>query len=357
MNDDQNHKINFLLYGANGYTGQLITRHALKTGLKPILAGRNEEAIKSLATAHNLEYRIFDLTDRDVTDKALEDIELVLHAAGPFMYTAKPMIKACLRNGAHYLDITGEIAVFELANRFDRKAREKDLVIMPGVGFDVVPTDCMAVYLKEKLPDATRLKLGFGSVGGGISRGTALTMIEGLGAGSAERVDGLIVRVPMAKKTMKVDVDGKAYQMMSIPWGDVSTAYYSTGIPNIETYTAVSSSAFRMARIQNYFGALMRSEVVKRFFRKKVDKRPAGPSDARRERARSFVYGEVINAKGERAAALLHSPEGYTLTAMTSIMIAKAVLNGEVEYGFQTPAKALGADFILKVAGTKRTDV
>ena len=347
----------FLLYGANGYTGQLITRYAVKTGLTPILAGRNREAIKSLAEANDLEYRIFDLDDRDEADRALEGIELVLHAAGPFIYTAKLMIKACLRNGVHYLDITGEIAVFEMAFRFNQRAREKELVVMPGVGFDVVPTDCMAVYLKQKLPDATRLKLGFGSVGGGISRGTAMTMIEGLGAGSAERANGRIIRVPMAKKTLKVDVDGKTYQMMSIPWGDVSTAYHSTGIPNIETYTAVSSSALRMARLQNYFGAVMRSGLVKRFLRKKVENGPAGPSDTRRDRARSFVYGEATNDKGEKAAALLHTPEGYTLTAITSVMIAKAVLNGEVEPGFQTPAKAFGADFILKVEGTERLDL
>ncbi|MGB5238116.1 MAG: saccharopine dehydrogenase NADP-binding domain-containing protein [Flavobacteriaceae bacterium] len=357
MTNDKSDNTKILLYGANGYTGQLITKYAMESGLTPILAGRNKEAIKSLAEANDLEYSIFNLGDRDAAEKALEGIDLVLHAAGPFMYTAKPMIKACLKNGAHYLDITGEIAVFEMANRFDDRARQKELVIMPGVGFDVVPTDCMAVYLKQKLPDATRLKLGFGSVGGGISRGTAMTMIEGLGAGSAERVDGRIVRVPMAQKTIRVDVDGKTYQMMSIPWGDVSTAYHSTGIPNIETYTAVSASALRMARLQNYFGGVMRSGVVKRFLRKKVEKRPAGPSDARRDRARSFVYGEATNAKGEKAAAILHSPEGYTLTAMTSVMIVQAVLNGKVESGFQTPAKALGADFILKVEGTKRVDL
>jgi short subunit dehydrogenase-like uncharacterized protein len=329
----------------------------METGLTPILAGRNEEAITSLAVANDLEYRIFDLNDRDEIDSALEGIKLVLHAAGPFIHTAWPMIKACLRNEVHYLDITGEIAVFEMAFRFDRRASSKQLVIMPGVGFDVVPTDCMAVYLKQKLPDATRLKLGFGSVGGGISHGTAMTMIEGLGAGSAERIDGRIVKVPLAKKTITVEVAGKTYKMMSIPWGDVSTAYHSTGILNIETYTAVSSSALRMARLQNYFGAVMRSEAVKRFFRKKIEKRPAGPSDARRNRARSFVYGEVTNEKGERATALLHTPEGYTLTAITSTMIVKAVLNGEIESGFQTPAKALGADFILKLEGVKREDL
>ena len=151
----------FLIYGANGYTGQLITRYAIEQGLKPILAGRNAVSIKALAEEHNLDYRIFGLDDPEEIDRALTDVSLVLHAAGPFIYTAKPMIMACLRNGVHYLDITGEIAVFELAFRYDGRARNKNIVLMPGVGFDVVPTDCMAVYLKQKLPDAKLLKLAF----------------------------------------------------------------------------------------------------------------------------------------------------------------------------------------------------
>ena len=347
----------FMIYGANGYTGQLITKYAKNYGLTPVLAGRNADRIKALAKELNLEYRIFGLDDPAELDKALTEISLVLHAAGPFIYTAKPMIGACIRNGVHYLDITGEIAVFELASRYDSRARDKNIVIMPGVGFDVVPTDCMSVYLKEKLPDATLLKLGFGSVGGSVSRGTAMTMIEGLGAGSAERKDGKIIKVPMAEKTMTIEIGSKRYLMMSIPWGDISTAFHSTGIPNIETYTAVSASALRLARLQKYLGALLRRKWVKQYFRNKVDKRPPGPSDSRRSRARSFVYGQATNNNGDQVAALIHAPEGYTLTAITSVMIARAVLKGEVISGFQTPAKALGADFILQVDGVIREDL
>ena len=173
----------FLLYGANGYTGQLITRYSKEYGLTPILAGRTESKIKPLADTYNLDYKIFSLDNQSDVDAALSDVKIVLHAAGPFMHTAQPMIEACLRNGVHYLDITGEIGVFEMAHRYDKQAGEKGIVIMPGVGFDVVPTDCMAVYLKNKMPDATHLKLAFGNVGGGWSQGTATTMVEGLGEG------------------------------------------------------------------------------------------------------------------------------------------------------------------------------
>ncbi len=260
----------FLLYGANGYTGQLIIRQAKDYGLTPILAGRSEEKIKPLAEEHNLDYKIFSLDNPNEVDAGLSNVEVVLHAAGPFMFTAQPMMEACLRNGVHYLDITGEIMVFEMAHKYGKQAQERGIVIMPGVGFDVVPTDCMALYLKNKMPDATHLKLAFASVGGGLSKGTATTMTEGLGEGGAVRKDGKIVRVPAGYKSMTIDFWGKSYFMMTIPWGDVSTAFYSTGIPNIETYMSIPPTAYKYFKIQNYLGPLLRSNIVKFFLKNRI---------------------------------------------------------------------------------------
>ncbi|MBK7871921.1 MAG: hypothetical protein IPJ74_15200 [Saprospiraceae bacterium] len=48
----------FLLYGANGYTGQVTARMAKDKGLSPVLAGRNEGAIKALAQTLNLDYLV-----------------------------------------------------------------------------------------------------------------------------------------------------------------------------------------------------------------------------------------------------------------------------------------------------------
>ncbi len=347
----------FLLYGANGYTGQLIIRFAKDYGLTPILAGRSADKIKSLAEEYQLEYKVFGLDNPSEVDAALSNVDVVLHAAGPFMYTAQPMIEACLRTGVHYLDITGEILVFEMANRYGKHAEEKGIVIMPGVGFDVVPTDCMALYLKNKMPDATHLKLAFASVSGGFSKGTATTMIEGLGEGGAIRKDGKIVKVPAGYKKMTIDFWGKPFFMMTIPWGDVSTAFYSTGIPNIETYMAIPPMAFKYFKIQNYLGPLLRSNLVKNFLKNRLNKRPAGPSDYKRKGAYSLIYGEVTNQKGEVIKSKMKVPEGYTLTAITSMMITKAVLEGKVKNGFQTPAKALGADLIMQVKGVERIEV
>ena len=349
--------MNFLLYGANGYTGQLIIRYSKDYNLTPILAGRSEDKIKPLAESFNLNYKVFDLDDPEAVDSALSDVSVVLHAAGPFMYTAKPMIEACLRKGVHYLDITGEIAVFEMAHRYGKRAEENGIVIMPGVGFDVVPTDCMAMHLKNKMPDATHLKLAFAGEGGGWSQGTATTMVEGLGEGGAVRKEGKIEKVPVGFKNMTVDFWGKPFFMMTIPWGDVSTAFYTTGIPNIETYMSIPRSTFRSFKMQNYMGPLLRTSFVKNFIKKRIKKGPAGPTDEQRQNGRSLVYGEVSNSNGETVKARMKGPEGYTMTAKTSLMITKAVLEGKAGRGFQTPAKAFGADFILQVEGVEREDI
>jgi len=235
----------FLLYGANGYTGQLIAKYAAQYNFQPVLAGRREELIKPLALELNLPYKIIDLDDRGLLTDALRDVKLVVHAAGPFADTARQMIDACLQTGTHYIDINGDISVFEMIKSFDARAKEKNIMLLPGAGFDVVPTDCMALYLKNRLPDATDLKLAFASIGGAVSHGTAMTIVSKLGEGGAARVNGKIIRQPIGKNGMWVNFGEKKLFVMSIPWGDVSTAYFTTGIPAIEVYTAVTPAIYR----------------------------------------------------------------------------------------------------------------
>jgi len=344
-----------MIYGANGYTGDLIARRATAKGLTPVLAGRTESKIAPLAKELGLDYRIFPLDDAESIAAQLKTFALVLHAAGPFVHTARAMMEACLRSGTHYLDITGEIPVFEMGAALGEKAAKAGIMIMPGTGFDVVPTDCMAVFLKEQLPDATHLQLAFASQGTRFSRGTALSMVENLGKSSAVRQNGKITKVPLGHKTMTVEFadDFKRF-VMTIPWGDVSTAYYSSGIPNIETYTAVHPRTYRYVKLQKYFGWFLRLPFVKARARKRVLNGPAGPSAEQRKNGRSLVWGRVTNAKGETCTARSVMPEGYSLTAMTSVMIADRVLGGKAQPGFQTPAKAYGPDLLLEVEGAVR---
>lgn len=349
----------FLLYGANGYTGKLIAKLATTYGLTPVLAGRNEEKIKLLAAELQLPYRIVDLDNKKQLEDALSGVKLVLHAAGPYVNTARQMIEACLQKGVHYIDINGDIAVFEMLKKYHAHASERNIMIMPGVGFDVVPTDCIALQLKNKMPDATHLRLAFVSLGGGISHGTAITMAGKIGEGGAVRENGKISRKPLGHKGMWIDfavqpgAATKKMFVMTIPWGDISTAYTTTGIPNIETYTGMAPKVYRVLKIQWAFNWLLRTGMVRNIIKKKIKARPEGPSDEQRQKSSSLVWGEVSNTAGVKLSVAISCLDGYTLTAHSSLLISKKILQGVLKPGYQTPAGCYGENLVMEVPGTK----
>jgi len=350
----------FLLYGANGYTGQLIAALSGTYKLQPILAGRNEVAVKALAAELGLPYQVFDLEDTARLHEVLATVPLVLHAAGPFQQTARQMITACIATNTHYIDITGEIPVFEMAKTYHQQAVDGAIMIMPGVGFDVVPTDCMALFLKNKLPDAVSLQLAFVSMGGGLSRGTATTMVMSLGEGGAVREEGIIVTRPLGHKGMWIDFsevnnNPKPYFVMTIPWGDISTAFHTTGIPNIETYTGIKPLVFHLLKMQQGFNWLLKTALVKKFALKKINQQPTGPSSVKRAAASSMVWGKAQNVAGNSVWASMRVKDGYTLTAHSSLCIAHKILSGNLTPGFQTPAGQYGEDLILEIPETRRT--
>ena len=350
----------FLLYGANGYTGELIARHAAQYDLHPILAGRREEVLKPLATKLNYPYKVFDVVDSNTLLSALREVKLVVNAAGPFQFTAKPIIDACLQTGTHYLDVNGDIAVFEMIRQMDADAKGAGIMLLPGSGFDVVPTDCTALLLKKLLPDAITLKLAFATIGGGLSHGTATTMVNKLGQGGAVRRDGKIVSVPLGQKGIWIDFSNVSNNnierkfVMTIPWGDIATAYFTTGIPDIESYTAISPGVYRLLKIQILFNWLLRTEFMRSIIRKKIDKRPAGPNDEQRSKAMSLVWGQAANGQGETKTVRMSCPDGYTLTMYSTLLLAQKVLQGNLKPGYQTPATAYGEDFVLELPNVKR---
>ncbi len=344
----------FLLYGANGYTGELIARYASQYQLEPILAGRNKELIEPLASKLNLSFRVFGLDDSVALQAALQEVTAVIHAAGPFQFTARQMIEACLQTGTHYLDINGDIAVFEMIKKYDDAAKKAGIMLLPGAGFDVVPTDCLALLLKKLLPDANSLQLAFATLGGGLSHGTATTMASKLGEGGAARKDGKIIRVPLGQKGMWVDFGVKKLFVMSIPWGDISTAYFTTGIPDITSYTGISKKTYNILKFQSLFNWLLRTNFVRNTIKKKINRRPAGPSDEQRDKSKALLWGEAANAAGKKATARLSGPEGYTLTMHSALIIVQKIIEGNYTTGYQTPGSAYGEDLVLEIPGVSR---
>ncbi len=347
----------FLLYGSYGYTGRLIARRALEVGLRPLLAGRDAERVRAHAAELGLEHRAFSLDAAAAADAALGEVPVVLHAAGPFSRTAAPMAEACLRTRTHYLDITGELGVFEAMAALGPRAVDAGVMLLPGAGFDVVPSDCLAAHLARRLPTATHLAIAFAPVGGGVSRGTATTMAENAAAGGAVRRNGRIVPVPAAFQTREVDFGRGPVSATTIPWGDVSTAFHSTGIPNVEVYTRMKPAQRRMMAASRRLGWLLGSAPVQKLMKDRIGKGKPGPTDEERARAFTLLWGEVIDGEEHRAVSRMRTPEGYTLTAVSSVEIVRKVLAGDAPAGFQTPSLAYGPDWVLEIEGVTREDV
>lgn len=338
----------WMIYGANGYTGELVAREAVARGLRPILAGRNGSAVEALAAELELEARVFSLDTPP--REPIDGLRAVLHCAGPFSATSAPMLEACLARGVHYLDITGEIDVFEHAWRQDERARHADVLVCPGVGFDVVPTDCLAASLVRALPSATALVLAF-EAAGGPSRGTARTSLERLGQGGCVRKDGALKTVPMAWKSREVPFAHGARMAVTIPWGDVFTAWVSTGVPDVEVYLSMPPKAIANMRRMARFSGVLRWRWVQNMLRRKIDARPAGPDEARRARTGVEVWAEAVSADGRRVQGTLSGPNGYDITVSASLGVLEHVLGADVMGGYTTPSLLMGPDFAASLPG------
>jgi short subunit dehydrogenase-like uncharacterized protein len=347
---------NFLIYGVNGFVGQVITRQAVLHGLHPILAGRDAARVKTLAEELGLSYRIFGLDDPPTIDRAFQDVGLVLHCAGPFIYTYKAMADACLRTGAHYLDLTGEIPVYAALAAMDAEARKRQVMLLPGVGFDVVPTDCLAAHLQRRLPTATHLTLAFQTSGPTrLPPGTARTMLGTLPYRTKVRRNGRLEDAPVENKTRWIDFGRGPRLAILLSWGDIFMAYYTTGIPNIEDYTVLPERLIRLKRAADWLRPVLKLSLARRLVAPLI---PTGSTPKQRAHTRTHVWGEVTDDQGGIAVSRLHGPEaGVDWTALAALGAVKRVLAGQFQPGFQTPARVFGADFVLETEGVIREDL
>lgn len=353
----------WMIYGANGYTGRLAIQQAKARGHKPIIAGRDPQTIADLAKAEGLEARVFHLDDKKATLAGLKNIAAVLHCAGPFSATSKPMLDACIATGAAYLDITGEIDVFEAVFARDAELKAKGVTAIPGVGFDVVPSDCLAAMLKERLPDAESLTLAFHTGGGKLSPGTAKTMVESAWRGGRERRGGKIIDVPeLRTRTIPFPIRGrtgperKDSAALLIPWGDVSTAFQSTGIPNIQVFMGAGKQQIAGMKSMRRIRWALKPKPVQSFLQRRIEKNVKGPNAEERAKVRVSLWGEALGPGGKKVTLGLITPEGYALTAVSAIAAIEKVVAGGVPAGALTPSLAFGSRFVTGLEGVELVD-
>lgn len=370
-----------LIYGANGYTGRLIAEEATRRGLRPTLAGRNRQAIESLAGELGCPAAVFALDDAKEVARQLRawresavavsspgngsaERPVVLNCAGPFEKTAPIFMPACVEAGASYLDITGEITVIEQAAAMDAAARDAGVLLMPAVGFDVVPSDCFAAALARRCPGATHLQLAFapgGELGGGISRGTARTAWENASRGGMVREGGQLKSVPPAWKVERIAYPRGIRHAMTIPWGDVASAYYSTGIPNIEVFLAMPRRTIHRLRRWRGLSKLVGVWPISAIGRWYIDRTFKGPTAEQRASGYAEFWGRAWKDEAQTEEGQLMgcgsvegtmiTPEPYALTVQTALDAAQRVAGGSGQPGFRTPSQVLDEDYLRSLVG------
>ncbi len=333
-----------LIYGAYGYTGELIAEEALDRGQNVILAGRNGTKTRGLATVLNTDARVFDA---DEASTYLDDVDILLNCAGPFVDTYEPLVEACLDTGTHYLDITGEFSVFEELAERDREAEKAGICLLPGVGFDVVPTDCLAGHLHDRLPEATELNLGFDALGA-VSGGTVASAIEHASGGGKVRRNGRIESVPIAANSRTIDFGRGSRHAVTVPWGDVSTAYYTTGIENIEVYTPMPERVGQALRLAAPITGLLGVGPIKAGLQALARRVFDGPTAQQRETDRAYLWGEA-STDDQTVVSRLETPEPYTLTVDAATTAIERFEANDVPTGYHTPAAAFDPNFVLEL--------
>lgn len=342
-----------LIYGAYGYTGELIARRAAALGLTPTLGGRDAAKLTPLAKELGLPSVAVAVSDTEKLRDVLEPFSVVLNCAGPFIETWRPMTEACLATGTHYLDITGEVDVLAGCAGLDAQAEAAGITVMPGCGFDVVPTDCLSAMLKSRLPEATHLTLAFKGMGQ-ASRGTAATSVPYLGKAPWVRRGGELV--PRHGRIFrKVDFGSGPEDVAAISWGDTVTAWHTTGIPNIEVFMQPPADMVALLKLPLVLRRLLTS-VGRPMLDRRLKAMPAGPDEAARAAGACFLWGKAEAGKGRATELRMKTPDGYHLTSITALDIATRAAEGALPTGFQTPARALGADYILGIDGCALLD-
>ena len=345
-----------MIYGASGYTGKLLARCAAAAGLRPILAGRDATRLRAVAAPLGLRTRVVPIDDAKRQSEALRDVHVLLNAAGPFAATARPLVDACLRTGTHYLDLGGELPVFRALEGRDGEACAKKIMLMPGAGFLVVASDCLAKYVAEQVQSPHWLRIGT-SRSMFLSRGSAKTMIGLVADKVCVRRNGELTPVAVGAVERAFDYGDGPRLSTAMSMAELVTAFRTTKIKNIESYVEVAPLERATMRFASRWAWLLRNPLCQVALQTQAELLPDGPSPDDTRLHRRTVVVEAYNQKGRSAAARLHTPEAYRFTAAAALAIAQRVLDDKFTVGFQTPAQAYGPDFVLELAGVRRCDL
>jgi short subunit dehydrogenase-like uncharacterized protein len=342
-----------LVYGATGYTGSLVVRAAVRRGIRPVLAGRSDEPLVRLAAELGLEHRVATLADPSALTRMLAGIGVLVNAAGPFSETWAPLVEASLRCRVHYVDLASEVLVIESIRARGADAKRRGVALVPAAGFEVVPSDCLAAHVAARLPEATMLRLAVSGLEL-VSAGSARTMAHLAGRPLLVRRAGRLVTMPAGSLERMFDYGSGPAASVAVSWGDLATAFNTTGIANIDTYFEATPAVRTVVAANRFLAPLLGAPSSQATLQQMANWLPRGPDAAERNARKAVLVAEAEDPSGRVVRARLQTPEAYTLSAETAAAISAEVAAGNYEPGFQTPAGLFGADFILGFEGVTR---
>lgn len=335
-----------LLYGATGYTGRMLAEALSARAVELILAGRRAPESTTAAARQGLPFRVFGLGAPAAIDAAIADVDVVLHCAGPFIETGTPMMDACLRRGVHYLDLAGEWPVFAEAMARDSAAKAAGVMMMPGVGFTVVATDCLLALMAVRVPGVARLRLAV-SRPGVITRGTVTTATAMVSPTVLVRRNGRLETVPAGRQTHDFDFGRGLTSATLVSWPDVITGAFTTAVEDIEVYSEADWAtrlAYRLSAEASVWTGAGAQRTISHAFGRVW---PEGPSETDRSRAGFVLVAEAVDPWRRSTTLRMTTRDGYSVSVITACEIVNRVLGGQWAAGFRTPASVYGGEFIL----------
>jgi short subunit dehydrogenase-like uncharacterized protein len=160
------------------------------------------------------------------------------------------------------------------------------------------------------------------------------------------------VSIPFASRAREIDFGEGSKLAIAIPWGDVSTAFRTTGIPNIEVYIPASPAAVRRMQGLNRWGWLLGAAPVQWWLKRRATRAPAGPDAQLRERTPVLLWGEVRNAAGRTVVGRMRVANGYTVTVHAALGLVDRLLAAPPHGRSYTPSQIAGADFAAQLPGS-----
>jgi len=163
------------VYGAYGHTGRFVLAELLRRGFVPVACGRDAARLHELAAATGVEVRVASTDDPAALDAAFAGTAAILHCAGPFLDTAKPVVDAALRARIHYLDVAAEQRAVADTLARDGEAKAAGITVVPAMAFYGGLADLLTSAALDSATDADTVDIAVALDGWHPTRGTRIT--------------------------------------------------------------------------------------------------------------------------------------------------------------------------------------